>query len=231
MSTISRETVLIDRRQPTLRWSAVIAGAACSVGFWLLLQLLGVGVGLLVRHHADDVSTMHTARVATTVWSLVAQVIAAFFGGMVAGKLAQTYDRTLAGLHGLVTWALTSVAGLWATVWVITMLSSSAIHGAAINDAAPTLTPGADAGKGLLILGCATLISLITAVGGAMAALHRNHHRNGDGGLHRGTRTTEHGYAPPVEHTTAPYPATPLTGPAPVTGPATPVVPPTDLPR
>src|ERR1041384_3980556 len=44
--TITRETILIDRRQPMLRWSAVFAGAACSIGFWMLLQLIGVGVGL-----------------------------------------------------------------------------------------------------------------------------------------------------------------------------------------
>ena len=44
--TISRETILIDRRQPTLRWSAVFAGVACSAGFWMLLQLLGMGIGL-----------------------------------------------------------------------------------------------------------------------------------------------------------------------------------------
>ena len=67
---------------------------------------------------------MHAARVGTTAWALLAQVIAAFFGGMVAGRLAQTYDRGHAGIHGLVAWALTSVVGLWATVWVITTLTA-----------------------------------------------------------------------------------------------------------
>src|ERR1051325_5786284 len=96
MTTFTRETVLIDRRQPTLRWSAVFAGAACSVGIWLLLQLVGVGIGLCAQRAAEDTRVMHTAGVATTVWTLVAQLIAAFFGGMVAGRLAQTYDRKLA---------------------------------------------------------------------------------------------------------------------------------------
>src|ERR1044071_6825752 len=47
--TITREAVLIDRRQPTLRWSAVFAGAVCSIGIWLLLQLVGVGIGLCAQ--------------------------------------------------------------------------------------------------------------------------------------------------------------------------------------
>src|SRR5689334_25204632 len=75
MPTITRETFLIDRRQPMLRWSAVFAGGACSVGIWLVLELLGVGAGLYAHHAADSTGAMHAASVATRVWSLVAQVI------------------------------------------------------------------------------------------------------------------------------------------------------------
>jgi hypothetical protein len=223
MSTITRETVLIDRRQPTLRWSAVFAGAACSVGFWLLLQVLGVGIGLTAHDAADRVSTMHAAQLGTTVWALVAQVIAAFFGGMVAGKLAQTYDRSHAGMHGLVAWALTSVVGLWATIWVITKLTVGAdIAGdTAVTTTAPSV---AAAGKALIVLGCSMLISLITSVLGAMAALRRPRHP-GAGNV-RTVRTTEPGYPTPHEPAvgTAPYPT-------PMTGPGTPVIPPSDVPR
>jgi len=224
MATITRETVLIDRRQPTLRWSAVFAGAACSVGIWLLLQLLGVGIGLCAQSAADDTRVLHAAGIATTVWTLVAQLIAAFFGGMVAGRLAQTYDRKLAGMHGLVTWALTSVVGLWAMIWVITTITAGVQRAGGIvlhNGAAVSLT---DTAKALIILGCSMLVSLVTAVLGAIAALHRTH--RGDGGLRRGARTTDPGYAAPGEvvTTTAPYPT-------PMTGPATPVIPPRDVPR
>ena len=224
MATITRETVLIDRRQPALRWSAVFAGAACSVGIWLLLQLLGVGIGLCAERAAEDTRVMHAAGVATTVWTLVAQVIAAFFGGLVAGRLAQTYDRKLAGMHGLVMWALTSVVGLWAMIWVITTITAGVQRTGGIvlhNGAAVSLV---DTGKALIILGCSMLISLVTAVLGAIAALHRT--GRGDGGLRRGARTTDPGVSAPhdVVTTTAPYPT-------PMTGPGTPVIPPRDVPR
>lgn len=217
MPTISRETVLIDRRQPILRWSAVFAGGACGVGLWMLLELLGLGVGLCAHHAADTARGMHATDVATRVWSLLAQVIAMFFGGMVAGKLAQTYERKLAGLHGLVTWALTSVIGMWATVWVVTTITAGA-QSSGYDVTGPALT-SAETGKALLILGCSLLISLVTSVFGAVAALHRS--GPGDSGFHRGAHVTQPGYSPPV--TTAPYPASPAV-------PGSPVIPPGDLP-
>jgi len=130
--TISRETVLIDRRQPALRWSAVFAGAVTSVGLWILLQLLGVGLGLSAVD-VHSVGSLRNAGVGTTAWSLVAPLIAMFVGGIVAGTLAQTADRKLAGAHGLVTWSLTSVAGLWATIALASMIAGGAARGAAID--------------------------------------------------------------------------------------------------
>ena len=45
MRPITRETIL-DRRQPSLRWTAVLAGAAVAVALWVVLQLIGMGAGL-----------------------------------------------------------------------------------------------------------------------------------------------------------------------------------------
>lgn len=216
MPSITRETVLIDRRQPMLRWSAVFAGGACSVGIWLVLELLGVGAGLYAHHTADSAGAMHAASVATRVWSLVAQVIALFIGGVIAGRFAQTYERRLAGLHGLVMWALTSLVGMWATVWVVTMITAG-VQRAGYGMGTVELS-AADTGKAMLILGCSMLISLITAVAGAMAGVRKPDHPSGDGGRLRST--TEPGFAPPAEPVTTapPYPT-------PMTGPATPVIP------
>lgn len=134
--TISRETVLIDRRQPALRWSAVFAGVACSAGFWILLQLLGLGIGLAAID-VDNAGSLRGVGLGTTVWSLIAPLIAMFLGGLVAGRLATTTERKIAGMHGLVMWALTSIVGLWATIWIVTAVAGGAIRtgGVAINAA------------------------------------------------------------------------------------------------
>src|SRR5204863_4313236 len=115
MPTISRETILIDRRQPTLRWSAVFAGAVCSIGLWMLLQLLGLGLGLTAVD-ADNIRSLRGAGITTTVWSLIAPLVAMFFGGLLTGKLAQTYEHRLAAIHGVLMWSLTAVVGLCATI-------------------------------------------------------------------------------------------------------------------
>jgi hypothetical protein len=125
--TITREAVLIDRRQPRLQWSAVFAGAVCSIGFWILLQLIGVGIGLAAVD-VDDIRSLHGAGVGTTAWSLISPLIAMFLGGMLAGKLSQTYDRKVAGAHGLVMWALTSIVGLVATISIIAAVAQGAMR-------------------------------------------------------------------------------------------------------
>jgi hypothetical protein len=125
--TITRETVLIDRRQPRLRWSAVFAGAICSIGFWILLQLIGVGIGL-ASVDVDEVQSLRGAGVGTTVWSLISPLIAMFFGGIIAGKLSQTYDRKVAGAHGLVMWAMTAIVGLLATISIVSAVAQGAMR-------------------------------------------------------------------------------------------------------
>jgi hypothetical protein len=125
----------VERRQPALRWSAIFAGAACSVGFWMLLQFIGLGIGLA----AVDVGNLNSLRgvgIGTTVWSLVSPLIAMFFGGMVAGRLAQTFDRKAAGMHGLVMWAFTSILGLCAMISIVAMVAAGTarVGGVAIDE-------------------------------------------------------------------------------------------------
>jgi hypothetical protein len=109
MATIRRETI-IDRRQPALRWSAVIGGAFVAIAAWLVLQLLGIGGSLLATNGAS----FRSIGVAAGIWMIATPIIALWLGGMAAGRLAATLDRRLATMHGLVMWALTEVGGLLA---------------------------------------------------------------------------------------------------------------------
>jgi len=125
MQPITRETVL-DRRQPAIRWSAVLAGAAVAVGLWGVLQVLGIGAGLAALD-PDDLTSARGAALGTGAWSIIAPLIAMFVGGYVSAKLANTYDRRIAGAHAAVMWGVTAIAGLVFTVFMI----SHAAFGAA----------------------------------------------------------------------------------------------------
>jgi hypothetical protein len=100
----------------------------------MLLQLLGLGIGLSAID-VDNAGSLRGVGVGTTVWSLVSPLVAMFCGGLLAGRLAQTYDRKNAGAHGLVMWAMTSILGLCATIWVVTGIVAGAVQGAAAIDA------------------------------------------------------------------------------------------------
>lgn len=110
MQPYSREAVP-DRRQPHVRWSAIFAGAAMAAGLWLLLQLLFTG-GALTAIDPDEIDNLRAFGIGATISSVLAPLLAMFFGGLVAGRLASHYDRRVAGMHGALVWAITSIFGL-----------------------------------------------------------------------------------------------------------------------
>jgi hypothetical protein len=116
MQPITRETV-VDRRQPAIRWSAVLGGTAVALGLWGVLQVLGIGAGLAALD-PDDASSARGAALGTGVWSMIAPLIAMFVGGFVAAKLSNTYDRRVAASHATVMWGVAATAGLVFTMWM-----------------------------------------------------------------------------------------------------------------
>lgn len=183
MRPISRETI-VDRRQPALRWSAVFAGAAVGVALWVLLQLFGMGAGLSAAD-LDDYGSLRTAGIGATIASMLAPVIALFVGGIVAGRLATTFDQKVGAMHGLVTWSIASLVGFAA----VALLVHSIGHGAASlayanypidnvmidpNLRAHELADAADkTGKIFLGAGLTLVLSLATSVVGGLLGARR----------------------------------------------------------
>jgi MFS family permease len=184
MRPIARETIL-DRRQPSLRWSAVFAGAAVAVALWVVLQLIGMGAGLAAVE-LDEAGALRTLGVGTTVWSIIAPLIALFVGGLVAGRLATTFDSKVGAGHGFVAWAIASIAGVMAMAWLVSSLAAGAAHMAygdiPTNDTmqidpelrSAELAEATDkTGKILLGAGVTLLLSLGAALGGGALAARR----------------------------------------------------------
>jgi hypothetical protein len=194
MQPITRETI-VDRRQPAVRWSAIFAGTAVAVGVWLLLQVFGMGAGLAAID-TDHAGSLRGVGIGTSVWSLLAPLIAMFVGGWVAGKLAATRDDKVGGLHGVVVWALTSVAGVMLAVSLISAIVPRTVT---YDDETPVAQADVDAyhplapthqqlkaadrtGKALLAAGTSMLLSLGTALLGGLLAV-RGFGKHGEGGL------------------------------------------------
>lgn len=115
------------------------AGALTAAGVWLLLQLLFTGAAL----SAVDPAEVDQARefgIGASIGSMLAPLFAMFIGGLVAGRLAAHYDRKVAGLHGVLVWAATSVLGLVITAAAVSRLAGTPevrAHGAELAASAP----------------------------------------------------------------------------------------------
>ena len=91
-----------------ISWGAVIAGVALSLIAHLLLNMLGLGIGVMTIDPASgDTPRAGSFGIGAGIWWTVSGIIAAYVGGMVAGRLAGKPDEQTASWHGLVTWAAT----------------------------------------------------------------------------------------------------------------------------
>jgi len=99
-------TVLIN----TISWGAVLAGVAATLVVQLLLNMLGVGIGLgMVEPWSGDTPPADTIPVAAGLWWVVSGIVAALLGGMLAGRLSGRPKESTAGWHGITTWAVSTL--------------------------------------------------------------------------------------------------------------------------
>ena len=92
-------------------WGAIIAGVVAALVAQLLINLLGIGVGLsavTVAGGADNPDAS-TFSIGAGVWWTLSGIIASFFGGVVAGRLCGAAQTNTARWHGLVTWCATTL--------------------------------------------------------------------------------------------------------------------------
>jgi hypothetical protein len=143
---ITRETI-IDRRQPHMQWSAIFGGAALAVGLWIMLQVLGLGLGMTAVD-AENAGSLRGAGIGAGIWSLIAPLIAMFVGAMLTGRLSGTRDRGVAAMHGSVVWALALALGLWMIMAIVGSVVGGVarVSGAAASATSSLVTGAARAG-------------------------------------------------------------------------------------
>ena len=85
-----------------LSWGAVFAGAMVALVAHLILNLLGLGIGLAGAPTAAGLEWFGTG---LGIWWAVAGIIAAAIGGWFAGRTLGSGDRNDGMIHGLLSWA------------------------------------------------------------------------------------------------------------------------------
>jgi hypothetical protein len=123
-------------------WGAVFAGATIALVLQIILNMVGVGVGLsTVDVAAGDTPSAGSLSVGAGIWWVISGIVAAAVGGYIAGRLSGKASQSTTAYHGLIAWAVSTLA-------VVYLLSSAAsgLIGGTVSTASSAL---AGAGKAL----------------------------------------------------------------------------------
>ena len=139
------DTVIVENEpapSSAVSWSAILAGAAVSAGLSLILLALGSGIGFSVINPFSSAATATTTKAATVagIYLTVTAVLASAIGGYLAGRLRhlwigthphEAFFRDTA--HGLVSWAVATVASAILLGTVTSNLTGTAVRGAGMG--------------------------------------------------------------------------------------------------
>lgn len=99
-------TIMLNR----ISWGAVIAGVVVALVVQLLLGMLGLGIGAATLDPlGGDNPSASTLTISAGIWTVVSGIIASFVGGLMAGRLSGKPVGSTGGLHGLTSWAATTL--------------------------------------------------------------------------------------------------------------------------
>ena len=124
-ATEDAHTIMVNR----VSWGAIFAGVVVGLVVQVLLTMLGIGIGIATLDPGTaDNPAASTFSIGTGIWYVVSGIIAAYTGGYIAARMSGKTVATTGALHGLTTWAVT-------TLLVLYMLSTAVggIVGGAFN--------------------------------------------------------------------------------------------------
>jgi len=103
-------------------WGAIFAGAVIALVAQVILNMVGLGIGLSTVDPAGDGSpTAGSLSSGAGIWFVISGILASAAGGWLAGRLAGKPVLNTGGLHGLIAWAVSTL--------VVIYLLSSAVGG------------------------------------------------------------------------------------------------------
>jgi hypothetical protein len=113
-----QRTILLNE----ITWGAVLAGVVVALVTQLLLNMLGLGIGVATLDPAaGDNPSATSLSIGAGIWWTLSGILASLAGGYAAGRLSGRPKEATAAWHGLTAWAFTTL--------VIFYLLSSTVGG------------------------------------------------------------------------------------------------------
>jgi hypothetical protein len=127
-ATEDAHTIMINK----VSWGAIFAGVVVALVVQVLLTMLGVGIGVATLDPGTgDNPAASTFSITAGIWYAVSGIIAAFAGGYVAARMSGRTVPTTGALHGLTTWAFTTLLVLYLLSTAIGSIVGGAFSGLA----------------------------------------------------------------------------------------------------
>lgn len=137
-------------------WGAILAGAVVALVLQLMLNLLGLAIGLSTIDLATEANPISGIGVGAGIWFVLTTLLALAAGGFVAGRLAGLPRKADGMIHGFISWAIV-------TFFSIYLLSSGI--GAVLGGAFTTVSRGVETlTEGIQTIGQDVDLSLSTVV-------------------------------------------------------------------
>ena len=158
-------------------WGAVFAGATIALVMQIILNMVGVGIGLSTIDVAQgDTPSVGSLSIGAGIWWVVSGIVAAAVGGYIAGRLSGKASQSTTAYHGLIAWAVS-------TLLVVYLLSSAAsgLIGGALSTASSALGGAGKALGGSVQTAVQTAAPSLNNMSDPMAAIESKV-RNASGG-------------------------------------------------
>lgn len=108
--TLSSDSLPGPPPPPTVRWSAIVAGAACAVSIQGLLTALGLALGISVWAALGRTDS-EAIGAGAMIWWFLSGLVALAAGGLLTGYLCPMTGGCLRAIHGFLAWSLVTVLG------------------------------------------------------------------------------------------------------------------------
>jgi hypothetical protein len=113
-------------------WGAIFAGVVVALVVQVLLTMLGAGVGVATLDPGTgDNPGATTFSVVAGIWYVIAGIIAAYAGGYISARMSGKTHATTGALHGLTTWAVTTLLVLYFLTSTVGAIVGGAFSGVA----------------------------------------------------------------------------------------------------
>jgi len=150
INPFGNETLIVDRTQnqyqsghSALSWGAIVGGAAAAASLWMVLMILGAGLGLAsVSPFVNQGLSATTFGIATIGWLVFSQIAASAMGGYLAGRVRTRRFGTPPDevrfrdtVHGFLAWALAALTTAILLTSIIGAIISGGIQSSVITPA------------------------------------------------------------------------------------------------